>query len=230
MLLDFYGTLARAVRWGPRFEDVLDRWGLRLPDDGSGRWWADADDGREHPDISTDRDAYVAWEHARLRRLTAACGAPDDDELVAHLYAASKDFELEPYEEVPAVLEELLALGVPVAVCSNWDWDLDRALEQAGIDHLVGPAVTSARAGARKPHPRIFTTALEAVGVEPGAALFAGDTWHADVEGAVAVGMEALHVRREDAPAGDPPPLVPGTHRAADLVGVLALVGGWRHR
>ena len=108
--------------------------------------------------------------------------------------------------------------GYLVAICSNWGWDLDLSLAQAGlIEHLDG-AVTSARAGARKPHPRIFAVTTEVVGVPPSEVLFVGDSMRPDVEGSMAVGMTAVHIWRPDAAVELPRRPIARRGRA-----------GWRH-
>ena len=112
-----------------------------------------------------------------------------------------------------------------MAVCSNWGWDLDDALTQAGMRDEFEIVVTSAQVGVRKPHPAIFEETLTRLALEPGDALFVGDTWYPDVQGALAAGLRAVHVWRADAPPGDePPPLIAGVERVAELTGILALV------
>jgi putative hydrolase of the HAD superfamily len=222
-VFDFYGTLARATRWGPTVEEVLGRRGVSVAAAARARWEAEAADGVDHGGHSADRDRYVAWERARLRRLAEGCGVgpADLDEVVSELYATSKDFTLEAYDEVPAVLATLRQRGLTVAVCSNWDWDLDRALARSGLDDLVDVVVTSAQAGARKPHPRIYEVTLERCGVAAADAVFVGDTWGPDVEGPLAAGLHPVLVWRNGA---EPPADVPGVGRIADLRGVLDLV------
>jgi putative hydrolase of the HAD superfamily len=224
VLFDFYGTLARAVTWGPTFEEVLAGRGLILDPDALERWRAEGADGVDHGEHSVDRDTYVAWERARLRRLVGVCGAgADADACVEELYTATKAYTLAAYEEVPEVLAALRSARVTVAVCSNWDWDLEHALGRAGLDGVADVVVTSAQAGARKPHPRIYHHTLERCGVEPADALFVGDTWGPDVEGPAGVGMRPVHVWRPENDGRDVPPAgdVP---RIGDLRGVLDLV------
>jgi putative hydrolase of the HAD superfamily len=167
----------------------------------------------------------VAWEKERLRRRARNCGVGDDDleALVADLHTASKTYTLEAYDEVPEVLAALRERGLIVAICSNWDWDLGRAVALAGLERMADVVVTSAQAGARKPHPRIYRHTLERCFVAPPEALFVGDTVYADVEGPLAYGMAAVHVWRDDM-AGDPPPLPEGALRAPDIRAVLDLV------
>jgi putative hydrolase of the HAD superfamily len=184
-------------------------------------------DGQEHHEHSETREHYLAWELARLGRLADAAGVPEEDTeaLVGDLHAASRAFELEAYPEAPAVIRGLRERGIAVAVCSNWGWDLDQALDQAGLRDAFDLVVTSAQVGVRKPHPLIFDETLSRMAMEPQEVIFAGDTWYPDVEGARAGGLRAVHVWRADAPPGDgPPPLVEGVERVRDLTGILDLV------
>ena len=87
--------------------------------------------------------------------------------------------------------------------------------------------VSSAWAGARKPHPRIFEATLGKLGVAASDALFVGDTWGPDVVGPRAMGMAALYLRRPgrwpDNAAPDDPG-AEGVPDAPDLTAVLDLV------
>jgi putative hydrolase of the HAD superfamily len=190
---------------------------------------SDAYDGLEHLEHSASRDAYVAWEKSRLAAMVRACGVGDDDapRLVDDLWTAGKSWSLRPYPETATVLTVLREQGLAVVVCSNWDWDLDRALHAAEVTDLVDVAVTSAQAGARKPHRRIYDVTLDAAGgLEPEEVVFVGDSWHADVEGPRAIGMTAVHVARPDDRRLAPTELPAGVHRVGDLTGVLDLACG----
>ncbi|MBV8386397.1 MAG: HAD family hydrolase [Acidimicrobiia bacterium] len=229
VLLDFYGTLAHARTWGPTREEVLGQRGFQVPADITERWRDEAADGNEHVEHSVSAETYRAWEHARMRGFVEACGfGPDDaDLLVEELYTATKSFDLQAYPETAAVLTELRSRNLTVAVCSNWDWHLDRAMAQAGIDELVDVMVTSAQAGARKPHRRIYERTLEAAGItDPTEVLFAGDSWGPDVEGPTAMGMRPVHIWRPewDGEREPPPPLTDGVVRLPDLTGLLDLL------
>ncbi|MEN3315851.1 MAG: hypothetical protein V7605_2085 [Acidimicrobiaceae bacterium] len=228
VLFDFYGTLARAVSWGAPVHEVLAGRGHHLEPAAYEAWQAEVYDGMDHGEHSATRDDYLAWERDRLRRLARGSGVGDDDveELAAELHVALGDFTLAAYDEVPLVLDELRRRDMLVAICSNWGWDLDRALGMAGLDGAADVVVTSAQAGVRKPHPRIFELAVERCGVAPGDAVFVGDTWHPDIEGSLAAGLRPVHVWRsdDDHVSGLPPPLPEGVHRVEDLRGLLDLV------
>ena len=101
-----------------------------------------------------------------------------------------------PYPEVPGVLAELRELGVARVVVSNWDVSLHGVLDDTGLAPLLDGAVISAEVGAAKPDPAIFARALAVAGVPAAAALHVGDTAAADLAGARAAGIRALHLDR----------------------------------
>ena len=222
VLFDFYGTLASHGDDDP-WSKVLDRWGYTL-DREALRAWGEAHDGIEHAEASTSREAYLAWNRSLRRELLLACGVRDEhcDEVGDAMEAVASDQPLTVYPETVEVLEAVRQTGVVVAVCSNWDWDLDHAVRGANLEPLVDVQVTSARAGARKPHRRIYDVTLDAVGVDPAEALFVGDSFGPDVLGPVEVGMRAVHVWRRD--DREPPPLPDNAWRVPDLRGVLDLL------
>ena len=82
-------------------------------------------------------------------------------------------------------------------MCSNWDWDLEPAIAEAGLDDAFDLVVSSAWAGARKPHPRIFRHTLSLLELAPADVVFVGDTWGPDVEGPRGVGMCAFYLERD---------------------------------
>lgn len=105
---------------------------------------------------------------------------------------------------VPGSVDALRALhatGLPLAIVSNSDGTLEGRLAAEGICQ-VGPGpgvpmavvIDSGAVGVAKPDPGIFAFALEATGVEPGAALHVGDAVGADVAGALAAGVRPVHL------------------------------------
>jgi putative hydrolase of the HAD superfamily len=175
VLLDYYGTLAHATHWISA-DDVLAEHGYELPLETRDRWFNDGIDGIEHLEQSRSRDDYMILEKLR---------------------EGASSRVLEAYPEVPDVLVDLRARGLRLGVCSNWDWDLTQAVDEAGLADLVDVQVSSAWAGARKPHPRIFEHTLTKLGVEPAACVFVGDTWGPDVAGPRAMGMTPLYLSRD---------------------------------
>lgn len=226
VLVDFYGTLARATTWVSA-DDVLAEHGYTLDAEHRAIYFADGLDGVEHDEHSRSREHYVAWQRERTLAMLAASDVhPGEYEaIVEKLHAGTAARVLEAYAEVPAVLAELRALGRRVVICSNWDWDLREAVAESGLAHLVDAIVSSAWVGARKPHPRIFAAALAEAGVAADEVLFVGDTWGPDVEGPLAAGFRPLYLRRDGHwPDGTAPPDAGGVPVATDLTGALPLV------
>jgi putative hydrolase of the HAD superfamily len=149
-----------------------------------------------------------------VRRLLGDFGVEiDDDELTRFLEAEHAAWD--PARILAAhthpLLESLRARGLKLGLVSNaFDpgWLLHRDLEQMGIEGRLDFSVFSSEVGTRKPHPAIFERALEALGVEPGRALFVGDRLYEDVRGAAEVGMttvQALWFRADEHPDGAEP-------------------------
>jgi putative hydrolase of the HAD superfamily len=77
-----------------------------------------------------------------------------------------------------------------------------------GLAERLDFAVFSSEVGVRKPDPRIFERALEALGVAAENALFVGDRLYEDVRGAGELGMttvQALWFRADEHPEGGEP-------------------------
>jgi epoxide hydrolase-like predicted phosphatase len=68
------------------------------------------------------------------------------------------------------------------------------------LDELFDVVIDSSEVGMRKPDPRIFHLALEALGVEPGRSVFLDD-YPGNVVAAQSVGMHAILVETDHLPA-----------------------------
>ncbi len=228
VLFDFYGTLAQATRW-VSIDVVLAEHGYELPNDVRDRWWNSGVDGVEHEEHSRSRDHYQAWQRQRLLAMLAETDVhPGEYEAILEKFREGNATRvLEPYAEALGVLEALRVRDVPTGICSNWDWDLTEAVDDVGLSGLVDMIVSSAWAGARKPHPRIFEQSLDKLGTEASKVVFVGDTWGPDVVGPRAMGMKAVYLRREGHWPDDTAPAIldaEGVTVAADLTAVLDLV------
>ena len=77
------------------------------------------------------------------------------------------------------------------------------------LQGLISATVSSSDHGFMKPHPSIFTAALQLLDVPPAEAVMVGDSLRHDVEGALGVGMRAVLLNRGDSAA----PRVAADHR-----------------
>jgi putative hydrolase of the HAD superfamily len=122
---------------------------------------------------------------------------PAIDECAGEIYrewAACRHFEL--YDDVRPALRALHAGGLRLGLISNTHRSLESFQSHFELDGLVSVAVSSCEHGYNKPHPSIFRTALRLMAVAPGEAVMVGDSFTHDVEGARAVGMNGILLRR----------------------------------
>jgi putative hydrolase of the HAD superfamily len=166
------------------------------------------------------RAAPAAWRHydelvagggrhpwkAFMARLLAGVDI-EDDAVVEWLWQEQPRRNLWR-KTMPGMVEvarELRARGVRVAVLSNSEGRLAELLDEIGLGDAFDAVIDSGRVGIEKPDPRIFAAALEAVGGGE-APIHVGDSWAADVEGALAAGWRPIWYRSRSsmAPHQDP--------------------------
>jgi HAD superfamily hydrolase (TIGR01662 family) len=118
-------------------------------------------------------------------------------------WATNHHFEM--YDDVAHVLTALADQGLKIGAISNSHRSLEAFTDHFKLRHVITTGVSSAEHGYMKPHRSIFESALERAGVAAGESLMVGDSLKADIEGALAVGMRAVLLRR----SGELPPLLP---------------------
>jgi len=82
--------------------------------------------------------------------------------------------------------------GYRVAVVSNADGRVEALLDDRGLTEHLEFVLDSEVVGVQKPDPRIFTMAVERLGVPAGRTLYVGDLYAVDVVGARSAGLDAL--------------------------------------
>jgi putative hydrolase of the HAD superfamily len=217
-LFDFGGTLdADGLAWKERFRQLYRAHGVDPGDDVFDPVFYAADDallgtlsGRG---LRETVERLVAGVSARLGitdgRVAARVGGDFLDASLVHLAASGRMLDR---------LRGRYRLGL----VSNFYGNLDAVCAEAGIDELFDVMVDSTRVGFTKPDPRIFRHATDALGVEPAAATFVGDSPTRDMAGARGAGMR--HVWLTGRLPAAPSPCCPGDRtipRLSDLEAVL---------
>jgi HAD superfamily hydrolase (TIGR01509 family) len=82
---------------------------------------------------------------------------------------------VEPYPEVPDVLNDLKAIGVRMAVVSDNQPGLESLHDGLGIAHFFEAYAISAELGCIKPDPRMYAHASDSLGLDPAECLFVDD-------------------------------------------------------
>jgi putative hydrolase of the HAD superfamily len=139
--------------------------------------------------------ATAGWKRfiATILRVSGASLAPTPG-LLDWLYSDNRPRNLwrRPVPGLVAILRALRAAGVPVAAVSNSEGALAELLADTGLLGLFDVVADSTLVGHEKPAPAIFHWALGRLGVAADRTVHIGDSWAADVEGAVGVGARAI--------------------------------------
>jgi HAD superfamily hydrolase (TIGR01509 family) len=136
--------------------------------------------------------AWIEFEEGRLTepeylaRFFRDGREVDGAALRAHMSAAYRWLD-----GVPQLLAELHAAGRPMHALSNYPVWYELIEAKLGLSARVSWSFVSCRTGVRKPDPRAYLGAAEALGVAPADCLFVDDR-ATNVDGARAVGMPAL--------------------------------------
>ena len=143
----------------------------------------------------SSEDYWYTYDHAYGATLGVG-----DDKMTQLRPAIRTDWDWVHVANVEA-FTRLVESGFPAAVVSNNDGTAADQMRDVGVCQ-VGPGplpsvaaiVDSTIVGILKPDPAIFTPALEALDVEPERALYIGDTVYADVDGALAAGIQVVQL------------------------------------
>jgi putative hydrolase of the HAD superfamily len=123
----------------------------------------------------------------------------DEARILEAVESRRRRFELGLVEiEKPILdaLDRLRAAGIRTALVSDAGADDDESWERSPLKSRLDATLFSYRVGVRKPDPRIYGHALEAIGIRPGDAFFVGDGGSDEHRGARAVGMTPILVTR----------------------------------
>ncbi len=99
-------------------------------------------------------------------------------------------------EAMLAALDALRAAGIRTALVSDAGADDVESWQRSPLRDRLDAVVFSYQLGVRKPDPRIYQRALEAIGVAPGDAVFVGDGGSDEHRGAQALGIATVLVTR----------------------------------
>ncbi len=183
-----------------------------------------------------DADFRKAWHEdavtwtidERLRRVLDRLERELPTEILAEVIRAHEEMELAvPPDSVEGIAEALagLTLRYRLSVVSDTivspAGTLRRLLELHGLKDFFTGFAFSDEVNHAKPHPAIFESAAEQLGVEPSEMLHIGDREDKDVRGAKALGMKAIlfvgvRARGRDGSAADAV-----CERAADLPEII---------
>ena len=144
-----------------------------------------------------------------MRALLVEAGVADAepiDGLVEWLYGEQPRANLwrRAVPGMRALVGELHAAGVPMAVLSNSEGRLAELLDELGWSRWFVAIADSGRLGVAKPDPAIFAWTCARLGVAPVEVVHVGDSREADVAGALGAGLGAVWFGPGAAPLDEP--------------------------
>ena len=158
---------------------------------------------------------------ARIIELMGGAG-PDVEHVAREIYddwAEHRHFVL--YDDVRERLQALLkSAGFRLGLISNSHRPLESFDEHFDLSGLISVRVSSSDHGFLKPHPSIFRAALDLMRVKPEDAAMVGDSFAHDIVGAQAVGMRAILLARNGAPAGVEVPVITSLNELPAILSV----------
>ncbi|MFD0567391.1 HAD family hydrolase [Kitasatospora saccharophila] len=225
LLFDFFGTLvdyspSRTEQGYPRSHALLREFGAALDYAGFLSAWS-ATTARFDRETAADEREFSVDEVAAAFLAEALPAAPTGSQVAGFVaaYLAEWGSAIRPFEGVAELLRELSG-RCRLAVVSNTHSPtmVPDLLARLGVLELMDAVVLSVDTGHRKPHPSIYRTALERLGLSPADAWFIGDSAGPDYHGPRRAGIPALLVD----PAGTAD--VPPAHRIRSVHALPALL------
>jgi putative hydrolase of the HAD superfamily len=102
-------------------------------------------------------------------------------------------FQMRP--DMPALLRRLASRGLRLGIVANQSAGMAERLQHEGIADLFEHVGITGLTGLRKPDPRAFTVACDALAVTPAEVIMVGDRIDIDIVPAKALGMAAILFR-----------------------------------
>ena len=191
---DIGGTLIEP--WpsvGHVYAEVAGRFGHRdLEPDALNRQFIAAWKARREFDYSKK-----AWRELVVQTFSGLSPEPPGRECFEAMYEAFAEPQAwRIFDDVLPALAALRQRGFRLGVISNWDERLRPLLGRMQLSDRFDSLVISHEAGCTKPSPEIFRQAATALGTPPASILHVGDSVKEDVEGASAVGFQAILLDR----------------------------------
>jgi putative hydrolase of the HAD superfamily len=156
-----------------------------------------------------DELSFQEQRRERLRQFLPLAGRaiPATDTLLDGLF----DVYLQSYQDAWAAFPDaepaLRCLhdgGMPVGVITNGNHRQQTLkVSEIGLGPLIRRTFSSESTGHAKPSPKAFIQPCKSLGISPAQALYVGDNFRVDVEGARNAGLQSIHLNRDGGgPAG----------------------------
>lgn len=190
---DFFNTLVEIDSDVPTISQELSSRGYPCNSEIEAIWNSHGFDGQvtNNPKIID----YNTWRGQSLGLLCELCGVQKEriETLVPELIDLDRKWTVKARSNIKNLISNLRDRSMSFCVLSNWDYPIEPYLEMAGLPTEL-KTITSAELGVRKPHPATFKAARDLLNITPDRHIHIGDSWNADVVGALRSGAWAIWV------------------------------------
>lgn len=206
VLFDFDGTLAyRKGLWTDTMMDVLRARGITRVRKEELRPFFNIGYTWDSPDAPHDFlfKGKTWWEYyeERFREALSLVGLTPDEASICAAGFREEYLRLDKwkaYDDVIPTLEALRTRGYRCAIVSNHVPELDTLVSALNLAPYFDKVYTSALIGFEKPNRRIYEHVLANLSVSAKECIMVGDSYEADVAGALRCGIRAVLVRKEN--------------------------------
>ncbi len=209
LLLDFGGTIdTDGVHWNEKFSRAYRETGIVLPrnefDAAYRRAEAQMGAGIVGSEDGLHRTllAQVTLQFVELGKSKKVQQSDLPAQAIVRIAdSCFRDVRETVQRQVPLLLEWSGCCAL--ALVSNFYGNLEAVVQDLGVARYFRTVIDSAVVGVRKPDPRIFQIALEALGCAPDEALVVGDSYDRDIVPAKSLGCKTVWLRsgNEELPA-----------------------------
>jgi putative hydrolase of the HAD superfamily len=153
--------------------------------------------GKYYVHYSSQEEDRMLADMAQAMRTALEETADVDIDFLPFVKRVRDSIRYRPFPDVLPILRRLREWGKALAVVSNWDPALPTLLTELGLAEFFAFILPSAEVGVEKPDGRIFSLALQRLGLKPQEVVHIGDQYEADVVGARAVGITPILLDRK---------------------------------
>lgn len=198
IIFDFGGTLdTNGVHWSVKFLETYKKFGLKFTTEQYNNAYVKADEELKRISYSIKEYKALLYEQTRLHLMYINPIGYGKSELEN---IASK-INNEIYEDVENCLKksikafEILKKDYKLGIVSNFYGNLERICEDIGFAKYIDVMIDSQVVGIEKPHPGIFSLALEKLKVKPENTFVIGDSYERDIVPSKILGCKTIWLK-----------------------------------
>jgi putative hydrolase of the HAD superfamily len=184
VIFDFGGTLdTNGVHWSVKFSEAYEKAGLKFTAEEYSRAYVKADEmlKRIADNITDYKTLLLEQSKYHLRFLNLEGYEKEETEKIAcdiiNEIMIDVDLCLSESKKIFEVLKKNYKLGI----VSNFYGNLEKICRSIGFTEYLDVMIDSEQVGIEKPHPGIFSLAMQKLGVKPEDTFVIGDSYERDI-------------------------------------------------